>query len=66
MKPRPSHQPEIVRRAWDTLDQTPFGYLPLQHGADGFYAFAERSRGSEWLLIATVIAQVNKRFAEST
>lgn len=52
---------EIVRRAWDKLDQTAFGYVPLNDAADGFYAYAKLSLGNEWSLITAVKAQLGPK-----
>lgn len=58
MKPSPEPPQEIVRRAWDQLNEAPFGYVPLGRPADGFYGYAGLSRGYEWSLINAVRAQM--------
>lgn len=57
MKQLPKVQQEIVRRAWDKLDETSFGYVPLGEAPDGFHAYAKVACGDEWSLIAAMRAR---------
>jgi hypothetical protein len=60
MKQLLTGQETIVRRAWDKLGETSFGYLPRNDAPDGFYTYAEAARGDEWSLITAVKARVTR------